>query len=100
MPDDSSTPSKLLIDGPEKLDLSNPAHLTQQALGKYINSCIEYWGGCPEIEYEPWEDDELYQCSRDNFIGWTEDIFKLVHTNDLKKTSESLTRLGSVYTKE
>jgi hypothetical protein len=94
MPDDSSTPSKLPTDEPDKLDLSNPAHLTQQALGKYINSCIEYWGGCPEIKYEPWEDDELYQCSRDNFIGWTEDIFKLVYTNDLKRLRNHLRDWG------
>jgi hypothetical protein len=53
---------KLLTDEPDKLDLSNP-HLTQQALGKYINSYIKYWSGCLEIKYEPWEDDELYQCS-------------------------------------
>ena len=90
MPDDSSTSLSILINRPEKLDLSNLAHLTQQALSKYINSYIEYWGGYPEIEYEPWEDDKLYQCSRDNFIGWTKDIFKLIYTNDLKRLQNHL----------
>jgi len=86
MPDDSSTPSmKLLINGSNKLDLSNPVNLTQQALGTYINSYIEFWGGCLEVKLDPWEDDDLYKYSQDCFKGWTKDLFKLVYINDLKR---------------
>jgi hypothetical protein len=42
MLDNSSTLLKLLINRPEKLNLSNLVYLTQQALGKYINFYIEY----------------------------------------------------------
>ena len=62
--------------------------MTRESVAEDITNAITTW------ETYDWKDDDLWESFQDDFRGYTEDDFRLVHNNDVRRLRKFLRKRG------